>query len=65
MVSGAEEDRPSPTAPARQLHTPLAQDPTCDELGRLCAPEDERRPVDLAPHDDATPLRPERLDVEE
>jgi hypothetical protein len=65
MVTGTEEDRPSPTAPARQLDTPLAQDPTCHELGRLRAPENERGPVDLAPHDDATRLRPERLDVEE
>jgi hypothetical protein len=65
MVTRTEEDRPSPTAPARQLHAPLAQNPSCDEFGRLRAPEDERRPVDLAPHDDPTRLRPERLDVEE
>ena len=65
MVSGTEKDGPSPTAPARQFHVSLSKDPARHELGRLRAPEHEGRPVDLAPHHDATRLRPEGLDVEE
>jgi hypothetical protein len=65
MVTGTEKDSSSATAPTRQFHASLSQDPARNELCRLRAPEHKRGPVDLAPHHDAARLPPEGLDVEQ